>query len=145
MLKKIPVTEICSSLLIFLFAYTAISKLTGYKKFHWVLSESPLIHNGAGIIVWLLPAAELLIVLLLIIPQHRRIGLHASLVSLVLFTSYLLYMIVTTPHLPCSCGGVISSLSWKQHVLFNLFFIGVSISGLIATKHPHLKMLRNQE
>jgi hypothetical protein len=25
--------------------------------------------------------------------------------------------------IPCSCGGLISSLSWTQHLFFNLFFL----------------------
>jgi hypothetical protein len=134
MLKRIPVTEICSSLLILLFAYTAFSKLLTYKKFRWVLNESPLIHNGAGVIVWLLPAAELLIVLLLIIPTYRSTGFKLSISLLILFTSYLIYMILFASHLPCNCGGVISSMTWKQHIFFNLFFIGIAITGLMSLR-----------
>lgn len=141
MLKRIPVTEISSSLLILLFAYTAFSKLLTYKKFRWVLNESPLIHNGAGVIVWLLPAAELMIVLLLFIPRYRTIGLKASLSMLILFTGYLIYMILFASHLPCSCGGVVSSLSWKQHVYFNLFFIGINIGGLVGLRYSNYKVI----
>src|SRR6202008_2632470 len=121
MLKKIPVSEICSSFLILLFAYTSISKFLAYKKFYLVLNKSPLIQNGAGVIAWLLPAAELLIVLLLIVPRYRMTGLKISLGALLLFTSYLFYMILFAAHFPCNCGGVFSSISWKQHLFFNLF------------------------
>ena len=134
MFKRIPVAEICSSLLILLFAYTAISKYMALPVFRHALRESPLIHNGAGVIAWLLPAAELSIVLLLIIPKYRRIGLKASLASLLLFTGYLFYMIVFTSHLPCNCGGVISTLTWKQHIFFNLFFIAVNIIGITGLR-----------
>ena len=134
MFKKIPVAEICSSLLVLLFAYTAISKYMALPVFRHALRESPLIHNGAGIIAWLLPAAELLIVLLLIIPKYRMPGLKASLAALLLFTAYLFYMIVFASHLPCNCGGVISTLTWKQHILFNLFFIGINIMGLTGLR-----------
>jgi hypothetical protein len=134
MMKRIPAAEICSSFLILLYAYTAASKLLRFNRFRFVLSESPLIHNGAGVIAWLLPTAEILIVLLLIIPQFRMAGLKISLGTLLLFTGYLIYIIVFANHLPCSCGGVISSLSWKQHIFFNLFFIAINIMGMKSAR-----------
>jgi hypothetical protein len=39
-------------------------------------------------------------------------------------------MVSFDKNLPCSCGGIISKLSWKQHILFNLFFIMLSITGI---------------
>ena len=132
--KRNPAVEICSSLLILLFAYTSISKYLNIGSFRFVLHESPLIHKGAGVIAWLLPAAELLIVLLLIIPKFRITGLKISLVALVLFTSYLIYMVLFAEHLPCSCGGVISKMSWGQHIIFNLFFIGIAFVGIKVMK-----------
>jgi hypothetical protein len=39
-------------------------------------------------------------------------------------------MISFDKNLPCSCGGIISKLSWKQHIIFNLFFIVLSVIGI---------------
>ncbi len=131
-MKKLPVIPIASSLLIVLFAYTATSKLNEYSAFAQTISESPLIHNGADTIAWLLPATELIVVLLLFFERTRRAGLYASLLLLVLFTLYLLYMVLFVADLPCSCGGVLRKMSWQQHVWFNLFFIGLNVLGLFA-------------
>ena len=125
---------ICSSLLILLFTYTAVSKLSDYTHFVRVLGESPLIHNGADMIGWLLPVAELVIVLLLFFPLTKKAGFVISFFLLLLFTLYLIYMLLFAAELPCSCGGVISKMSWKQHVWFNVFFIGVSVLGIISNK-----------
>lgn len=133
-MKKLPVVQIVSSLLIILYAYTAISKLLTYRTFARTVSESPLIHKGADTIAWLLPVAELVVVLLLFFERSRKIGLYASLVLLVVFTLYLLYMVLFVADLPCSCGGVISKMSWQQHVWFNLFFIGLTMLGLYAIR-----------
>ena len=138
-MKKLPVLQIISSLLILLFAYTAISKLLAYRSFTRTLTESPLIHNGADTIAWLLPAAELVVVLLLFFPALRKRGLYASASLLFLFTVYLSYMVLFVPHLPCSCGGVLRSMSWQQHIFFNLFFLGFSVFGIyLHTKQQHI-------
>jgi hypothetical protein len=37
-------------------------------------------------------------------------------------------------YIPCSCGGVIRKLTWPQHLFFNLFFVGISILGIMLKK-----------
>lgn len=128
--KKIIAAEISSALLVLLYGYTAISKITGYPIFHHALAESPLIRQGAGIIAWLVILAEAVIVLLLFFPVTRRAGLYISFVLLILFTGYLIYMVLFAAKLPCGCGGVISKMSWKQHIFFNLFFLVVNVVGI---------------
>ncbi len=138
-MKKPAVTEIFASLLILLFAYTATSKLLAYRSFARTLRESPLIHNGADTIGWLLPAIEYIVVLLLFFPALRTMGFYASACLLFVFTLYLSYMLLFVPHLPCSCGGVLRSMSWQQHIFFNLFFLGLSVSGIyLHAKHKHI-------
>jgi hypothetical protein len=127
-------TYIISLLLIFLFAYTGSSKLIDSKAFAAVVSKVPLIGQGAGMIVILLPLAELLIALLLFFAHTRLTGLYASLVLLSVFTIYLVYMVLFVSHLPCSCGGVISKMSWRQHIAFNLAFIVFTVVGIGGVK-----------
>jgi hypothetical protein len=127
---KLNAAFFISILLIFLFAYTGSSKLLDSKGFAAVLSKIPLIGRGAGIVAILLPLAELLIALLLLFERTRLIGLYASLVLLSIFTVYLVYMVLAVPKLPCSCGGVIGTMSWKQHIVFNAVFVGVTVIGI---------------
>ncbi|MFX9224384.1 MauE/DoxX family redox-associated membrane protein, partial [Acinetobacter baumannii] len=49
----------------------------------------------------------------------------------IMFTSYISYMVLFIPNLTCSCGGVIKEMSWRQHLGFNLFFIIISIVGIL--------------
>jgi putative oxidoreductase len=129
--KTTFLADIISGILSLLFLYTALSKLTGYEKFKNVLTSSPMLEPFASAIAWLLPATEIAIVVLLFIPPFRIKGLIASVILITLFTIYLLYMIAFTPHLPCNCGGVIKLLTWPQHIVFNLFFIFLSLTGVI--------------
>jgi hypothetical protein len=129
-MKRIT-TDIISSLLILLFAYTSFSKLLTLDQFSSVLARMPLIGNGAGVLAFAIPLAELGIVLLLLFERTRYRGLKVSLALLVLFTIYLLLMVLFAPHMPCSCGGVISKMSWQDHLIFNL---GLITANLLAIR-----------
>lgn len=136
---------IISNLLILLYCYTAISKLINYEVFKANLRRSPLIDQGADTIAWLLPATELIVVLLLFFEQTRKAGMYASLILLILFTTYLLYMVLFVADLPCSCGGVLSKMSWKQHIFFNLFFIVLNLISIGNLRfYTFLNFLRKQ-
>jgi hypothetical protein len=112
-----------TSLLVFLFAYTAVSKILDHQSFLSVLQQIPVISMGAGILAWAIPSAELCIVLLLLFKPTRLLALHCSSLLLIVFTIYLIYMVLSMQHLPCSCGGIISRLSWKQHIMLNIALI----------------------
>lgn len=128
MKKSIP--DITCGLLILLFAYTAFSKLFTFHRFNSVLSIAPLIGKYSTLFAIIIPALELIIVLLLLLPRTQRTGLISATTLLILFTAYLVYMVLTDPNLPCSCGGAIQQLSWKQHIAFNIFFILVGMVGI---------------
>jgi hypothetical protein len=139
--KPVFVADIISSVVLILFLYAAISKLNEYHSFYSVLKQSPLLHRFAGIIARLLPITEIFIALLLFIPGLRPRGLYASFLLLIAFTIYLLWMVVFSPNLPCSCGGVIKFLSWWQHIFLNLFFILLSWIGIVLYKSDKNKFI----
>jgi hypothetical protein len=130
-LKKNIIIEIISSLLIILFIYTALSKLSSYNTFIVQLSKSPFITSYANVIAWGLPAVEILISLLLVFKRTKLIGLYASFFMMSLFTAYLIIMLNFSYHIPCSCGGVLQNLSWNEHIVFNAFFIIIAGAGAL--------------
>jgi len=129
--KPVLMADIISGVVLLLFLYTSLSKLADYEAFKNVLTASPLLKPVAGLIAWLVPVSELVIVVLLFIPPYRLKGLYASFILICFFTLYLIYMIVFALHLPCSCGGVIKLLTWPQHIFFNSFFILLSLTGIL--------------
>lgn len=129
---------IICGLLIVLFAYTAFSKILAFGQFRFVLSSAPLIGKYAYEIALLIPTIELIIAVLLIVPRTSKVGLIGAASLLIVFTTYLLFIVFTVPNLPCSCGGAIQELSWKQHIAFNIFFVVLGIAG-IYFQHHHLK------
>jgi hypothetical protein len=132
--RKKTIIESISSLFVFLFVYTALSKLTDYDFFVAQLHTHPGINKFAATIAWLIPALELSVSTLLLFRQTRLAGLYSSLLLMTGFTIYLLYMLRFGDNLPCTCGGVIKYMTWKQHAGFNLFFILIAILGIKLMK-----------
>jgi hypothetical protein len=129
-MSKKTMAEVIAGLFILLFLYTALSKLGEFAVFRHFLRSSPLIARNAGIMAVLIPAGEILVALLLFLPATRKQGLFASLALMLVFTVYLAYMLLFVPRLPCSCGGVISRLTWQQHLVFNIVFTVLALLGV---------------
>lgn len=129
-MKKEWIIEIISALLVGIFIYAATSKFFNFSLFVAQLHTHPYLKSFAGIIAWIVPATELLISLLLLLPTTRKGGLYGSAALLIVFTVYLCLMLLSGKPLPCSCGGFISLLNWRQHVVFNLVLILFAIIGI---------------
>lgn len=126
---KNTITEIIINFFILLFVYTAISKIFTHNNFQDVLSKSALIGTYSEIVAWAIPIVELIISILLIIPKTKKWGLMGTLLLMISFTGYLIYMVSVSTKLPCSCGGIISEFSWQQHIIFNCVLIGIAGIG----------------
>jgi uncharacterized membrane protein YphA (DoxX/SURF4 family) len=133
-MSKSTLVEIISCLFIILFLYTGISKFMEYSVFKEQLAESPVLKPFAPFMAWALPLTEFLVSLLLIIPRWRLKGLYASLFLMVAFTLYIGAIMTFNKELPCSCGGIISELSWQGHLVFNSVFIGLALAGVLLEK-----------
>ena len=130
-MKRKIVIEIICSLLIVLFIYTGLSKMLDYSEFRLQLGKSPFITRFANPVAWTLPAIEILVALALVFKRTRLFGLYASLFLITMFTAYIYAMLNYSYDLPCSCGGIISKMSWDQHLWFNVGFVILSITGIL--------------
>ena len=138
------IIELISALFILLFVYTGISKIQERALFQIIIAKSPLIGSWATLLSWILPITELLTALLLFLPMTRNRGLVISLVLMVLFTTYIAYILLFSSRLPCSCGGVLKHLSWTNHLVFNLFFVLLGVYGLWLYKKHQLFIAINR-
>jgi putative oxidoreductase len=128
--------EFISASLVVLFLYASLSKFMDFQRFTGDMNNQPLPKSITPFLIWGIPSIEITIALTLIIERTRLAGLYASLVLMGLFTIYtstiLLHLFRYTP---CSCGGVIRKLSWPQHLIFNLFFVGLSVTGIVLQRN----------
>ncbi|MEO6134160.1 MAG: MauE/DoxX family redox-associated membrane protein [Ginsengibacter sp.] len=126
---------IITGLLIFLFVYASISKLADINTFKADLYNQPFPAFAKPLLIWVIPAIELLISALLIFDSTRLVGLYASLGLMIAFTFYTAIVLMHFfNYVPCSCGGIIKALSWPQHLVFNLFFVLIATIGIV--KYP---------
>lgn len=117
------IVEMIAALFILLFLYTAISKTFYIRSTVDVLKKTPIFSNYAIEVGWGIVVMEYLVAALLFLPKTRTLGLFSSLALMTGFTIYIGYMMAFVPNLPCTCGGVISKMTWAQHLIFNVFFV----------------------
>lgn len=129
-MKRRLAIEIICCLFILLFIYAALMKLLDVEKFTVQLGQSPLLMAFAPIVAWAVPAVELGIAVMLVTPRLRRIGLYAAFTLMVMFTVYIGVILAFAQHVPCSCGGIISAMSWGQHLAFNIAFVLLALAAV---------------
>ncbi|MGJ1327422.1 MauE/DoxX family redox-associated membrane protein [Sphingobacterium multivorum] len=129
--KKV-ILEIIIALLIVMFLHTGISKFLDFQGFIHDLDNQPFPDRFTPYLAWSLPTIEIIIVILLFIDRTRLVGLYGSLILMTMFTIYTgLVLMNFFDRVPCSCGGVVSYLSWPQHLFFNLFFVVITFIGIL--------------
>ena len=151
-MKQKTIVDIIAALFVLLWVYAAISKLMDYETFKVQLGKSPLLTNFAGFAAVAVPVSELVIAGMLLTNRFKLLGLYASLFMMTLFTAYIIAILNFSYYIPCSCGGILSSLGWTEHVIFNLVFIALAIVAILlsvaeqkpgnaargSTEKPHL-------
>jgi hypothetical protein len=134
-MKRKIIIEIISSLLILLFLYASVSKWLAFKLFIGEMNNQPFPNWMTPFLVWSIPFIEVLIAVGLIFEKTRVQSFYASLTLMLAFTIYTVAILLHSfKYIPCSCGGVIRKLTWPQHLFFNLFFVGISLLGIILKK-----------
>lgn len=132
---KNAIVDIICLLYILLFVYAAISKLLEFQNFQAQLGQSPLLSAYTGFVSYSVLIVELVIALLLAIPKSRYVAMLASFGLMLMFTAYIIVILNYSSFLPCSCGGILEKLGWKEHLIFNITFtiLAVLASVFMAT------------
>lgn len=144
-IKPSTITEMAVVLFAILFLYTGISKLIDYTVFKEQLAASPILATVSGLIAASLPFLEFLVVILLLVPRWRLKGFFAAFALMSLFTIYIIGLFLFDKEMPCSCGGIISLLSWEQHIFLNCFFIALAGAAISMEKKIKNNQKKNLE
>jgi hypothetical protein len=142
-MKKL-IIEIIIFLYVVLFLYAAGTKLLDYERSAAQIGQSPLLTNYAGVIAWLVPAIEIVIAMMLMITRFRLIALYASFGLMVIFTLYVAAILSLSTELPCACGGVLSMLHWKGHLIFNSGFVLLALAAIVLYNKQDNKAMATQ-
>lgn len=132
------------SLLTLLFLYTGVSKLLDFEGFLHAMRIQPFPNKYAIYPAIGIPLLEIGITVCFFFSQTRLLGLYISFFLMLAFTIYAaLVLLHVFRFVPCSCGGILKSLKWGPHLLFNTFFTAISLCGIIIHKKSNqvLKVL----
>jgi putative oxidoreductase len=126
-----------AALIILLFVYAATFKLLDYQNFRGQLGNQHIPSGLAPILAWLLPGMELAACGLLLYPSTRWMGFALAAFLMAVFTIYVaLIMLHVWSRVPCPCGGIISLLSWRSHLILNSVFLALATCGLALSWPP---------
>ena len=128
---KNAILEIICLLYVILFVYAALSKLLDFENFRVQLGQSPLLSAFAGSIAWIVPTLELLIAVLIVFKKCRLSGFFSAFSLMVMFTTYIYIILNYSSFVPCSCGGILEKMGWKEHLFFNFVFIMLAAAGIL--------------
>jgi hypothetical protein len=144
-MSRKTLVDASSFLLALLFSYASVSKILDYERFKLQLGKSPFISGFATELSWTLPLSEIVITLFLLVNATKLLGLYGSLFILTVFTLYIGFLLKFSSYIPCSCGGLLGFLSWKQHLVFNIIFILVAVTGIVFCTSSKLMAPRSSK
>ena len=128
--REILIDVICFTYIL-LFVYAAVNKFIDFDNFQVQLAQSPLLSSFAGFFSYSVPIVEVLISIGLALKRFRYLSIYLSLSLMVMFSAYIFIILHYSPYVPCSCGGILEDMSWKQHLVFNIAFVLIAIGGII--------------
>ncbi|WP_293304876.1 MauE/DoxX family redox-associated membrane protein [Pedobacter sp. UBA5917] len=129
---KDNVLAIIKYLLAILFIYAGVYKLFDVKNFASQMYQSPLLPSiFIPYISVILPALEIILGGLLVF-SRRYVSciLWISLSLMIFFSTYLIMLYTLYEKPPCACGGILSMMTYPQHISFNIFFTLISAIGI---------------
>lgn len=129
--------EVIVAVLLIVFLHTAISKLLAFSSFRIQMFQSPVFQKIPLLAAITGPSLEITAAALLIFRRTRMPGFILSFCLMAFFTWYVWYLMTTMPHLPCSCGGVVSWLNWPQHLALNIILTVLSLVGIFLLKYQN--------
>lgn len=136
---KLKIKEFFVPIIIFvdftIYFFSGVDKSLNFEKFVIQFARSPfapsvfLIEFSILIII-----IEIILCIMLFIDKLNKWALFGFFILSFLFTTYIFLMLIYSPQLPCSCGGLVDFLSWKQHLILNLFLTIMSFLAFMKIK-----------
>lgn len=131
-MKAKTIVKGISYFFIFLFLYTAISKLMAFNATLFYMKRNPLLGDFPFFWTIATPIVEIITASLLSVPATRRIGLWAVLVLMTAFTVHAGALLASDYKLPCTtCGRIFRELTSQQHLWINIGLVLLAVVGII--------------
>lgn len=130
-MKRETILKLLAGAVAAIFSYAAVIKLSDYPKSRSEMLNQVFPAPMAEILTWLIPAIEMLLVIFLLLPVTRMKAIWGA---LLLLSSFSLYIVLGMNQFfsrqPCNCAGILGdNTPWVLQLYFNLFFIGLALTG----------------
>ena len=112
--------------IIMFFSYTLINKIINIEAFTLNIAKTGIFSVYlVDLIAYFVLFIELSCIVLLIFKEER--GLQLSLLMMVIFTLYIIFLFLQDRYEVCGCGGILNGLPFLPHFFINSFIIVVLI------------------
>ncbi|MNK17259.1 Methylamine utilization protein MauE [compost metagenome] len=109
----------------------SLDKFINYDLFKSAMIQQPFSDQLGKYLAYTLPALELAVGLLFILPKTRLWAFSLSSLLMVAFVAYVsLAVLKVWGKIPCGCGLVFHQLGWVAHLWLNIGFLLMSLLGL---------------
>jgi hypothetical protein len=127
-----PFIIFITGFLIIMWAYASFSKLFDLPRFQHAMLTQVFPRWVGKIFTYLVPLVEIIIIVLLLIPETRLLGMYSSMFLMFLFTLYVGGAVfqIYERH-PCACGGLFGRLGWQKHFKVNIMLTLVALVGVV--------------
>jgi len=143
---KNQILELIYAMLVILWSYASVTKLSNMERSRLQMLNQIFPPWIAEVLAWLVPLTELLLAILLLFRGTRPKALFGSLFLLVAFSGYVgLVMTGIFGRIPCSCGGILTGMSYSVHLVFNLCYTAIAAAGLYLQHHDFPYHTNNQQ
>lgn len=137
MFRQIFIQTVCL-LLLFVLLYTGISKWLNFMHFSRSMYSQPLPDWLVDWLIYLIPVAEIIAAMLLILTRFRLLGLWVAAALMVFFTAYVFYIRFSDwEKITCPCGGLFAQLNWTQHAWVNSILTILAITTTIMYRNTN--------
>lgn len=134
MIKKI-LPPLSGALIITLFAFAFVSKVTDFQVFTQQIDNQPLPNSWTPVLTRSILAVEIACILLILLPWTHRAGFLLAAGFLFLFALYTILILAGFfDYIPCTCGGLVNWFGWWGHLALTVTLGLLSVVSAQLTK-----------
>lgn len=128
---RIQFNDFIALIFIILFASVGGSKFFNLEKFKETFEFMPFMRPFAWILTIFIPLIEIFTAALFFWEKYRKTAIIISIILMSAFTLFTMFITKYAGTSPCTCGGIIQFLSWKNHLRANIALLSLGVIGLL--------------
>lgn len=133
MKTKEYVISIIILLLVVMWVFASFSKFLDFDTFQRQLRGGYITSSAGTLLAYFLPIVQLVIAVLLLTKRWQFIGMSLSLILLIAYTLYIIYILIWAPTIPCSCISIFRGVTWYDQLKINTLLLLINTVGMVLS------------